>query len=72
VLSTDVPAGEGGVEYQITDQVKGLQLRYNNGGDTWYDEWTTKNAQPQIVEIALKLDSGMTYTTRVTVELWKH
>jgi type II secretion system protein J len=72
VLSTDMPAGEGGVEYQITDRVKGLQLRYNNGGDTWYDEWTTKNAQPQIVEIALTLDSGMTYTTRVKVELWKH
>ena len=68
-LSTTVPAGEGGVEYQITDHVKGLQVRYNKGGDMWYDEWTTKNAYPQIVEIALTLDSGMTYTTRVNVEL---
>jgi type II secretion system protein J len=68
-LSTTVPAGEGGVEYQITDHVKGLHVRYNKGGDTWYDEWTTKNAYPQIVEIALTLDSGMTYTTRVNVEL---
>jgi len=68
-LSTTVPAGEGGVEYQITDHVKGMQVRYNKGGDTWYDEWTNKNAYPQIVEIALALDSGMTYTTRVNVEL---
>jgi len=69
VLSTTTPAGEGGVEYQITDRVKGLQMRYNKGGDTWYDAWTTKNTYPQIVEIALTLDSGMTYTTRVNVEL---
>ena len=67
-LSKDVPPGEGGIEYQITDRVHGLQFRYNKGGDTWYDEWTSKNILPNFVEIVLTLDSGMTYTARVKVE----
>jgi type II secretion system protein J len=68
-LSKDVPAGEGGVEYQITDRVEGLQFRYNKSGDTWLDDWTSKTVLPKIVEIALTLDSGITYTARVKVEL---
>jgi len=68
-LSKDIPAGEGGIEYQITDRVTSFQVRYNRGGDTWSDEWTTKNTLPSIVEIALTLDSGMTYTTRVKPEM---
>lgn len=65
-LSNDVPVGEGGVEYQITDRVESLQFRYNTGGETWIDEWT-RGGLPKIVEIALTLDSGMTYTSRVEV-----
>ena len=69
-LSKEVPAGEGGVEYEITDRVKFLQLRYNTGGDTWYDEWnsTTLKALPKLVEITLALESGMTYSTYVAVK----
>jgi general secretion pathway protein J len=69
-LSKDVPAGEGGIEYEITDRVKFLQLRYNTGGDTWYDEWnsTSRNGLPKLVEIALTLESGMTYSTYVEVQ----
>ncbi len=68
-LSKDIPAGEGGIEYQITDRITAFQVHYNRGADTWYDEWTTKNALPSIVEIALTLDSGMTYTARVNTEM---
>jgi type II secretion system protein J len=69
-LSKDSPAGEGGIEYEITDRVKFFQLRYNEVGDTWYDEWnsTTRNRLPKLVEIALTLESGMTYSTYVEVQ----
>ena len=69
-LSKDVPAGEGGVEYVITDQVRFLQLRYAAGGDTWYDEWNSasRNGLPKLVEITLALESGMTYSTYVEVQ----
>jgi type II secretion system protein J len=69
-LSKDSPAGEGGIEYEITDRVKFFQLRYNEVGDTWYDEWnsTTQNRLPKLVEIALTLESGMTYSTYVEVQ----
>lgn len=68
-LSKDVPALEGGVEYEITDQVEGLQFRYSNDGKTWFDEWDsrTKGERPKVVEIGLVLESGMTYSTRVEV-----
>jgi prepilin-type N-terminal cleavage/methylation domain-containing protein len=69
-LSKDSPAGEGGIEYEITDRVKIFQLRYNEAGDTWYDEWnsTTRNKLPKLVEIVLTLESGMTYSTYVEVQ----
>jgi len=68
-LSNDIPALEGGVEYEITDQVEGLQFRYSNDGKTWLDEWDsrTKGGLPKMVEMGLMLESGMTYTTRVEV-----
>jgi type II secretion system protein J len=66
-LSKDVPAGEGGIEYEITDRVKFFQLRYNAGGDTWKDEWT-QTGFPKLVEIAITLESGMTYSTYVEVQ----
>jgi general secretion pathway protein J len=65
-LSKDVPVGEGGIEYEITDRVKFFQLRYNAGGDTWNDEWTQAGL-PKLVEIALTLESDMTYSTYVEV-----
>jgi type II secretion system protein J len=65
-LSNDVPVGEGGVEYQITDRIESLQFRYNTGGETWTDEWSSTGL-PKVVEIALTLDTGMTYTSRVQV-----
>ncbi len=70
-LSKDVPAGEGGFEYEISDRVKSLQLRYNaTGGNTWLDDWnsTSRNSLPKIVEIALTLESGMTYSMYVEVK----
>jgi len=70
-LSKDVPAGEGGYEYEITDRIRSLQLRYSQmGGGTWLDEWnsTNRNSLPKFVEIALTLESGMTYSITVEVK----
>jgi prepilin-type N-terminal cleavage/methylation domain-containing protein len=69
-LSKDVPALEGGIEYEITDKVASLQFRYSSDGTTWYDEWdsrTKSNPYPRIVELGLKLESEETYTMRVGV-----
>jgi prepilin-type N-terminal cleavage/methylation domain-containing protein len=70
-LSKDVPAGEGGFEYEITDRVKALQLRYSPTGAAtgWLDEWnsTNRSGLPKFVEITLALESGMTYSMYVEV-----
>ncbi len=68
ILSADVPALEGGVEYEMTDRVKSLQFRYYNGS-TWQDEWDSRSSQklPTIVEISLLLDDGSAYMTQVDV-----
>lgn len=68
-LSKDVPALEGGVEYEITDRVESLQLRYSDDGATWKDNgWDRSlNRLPKAVEIALSLDTGKVYMTRVDV-----
>jgi prepilin-type N-terminal cleavage/methylation domain-containing protein len=69
-LSKDVPVLEGGIEYEITDKVIGLQFRYWSGGSTWYDEWdsrTKNNTLPQIVELGLKLASEETFSIRVDI-----
>jgi general secretion pathway protein J len=67
-LSTDVPPLEGGVEYEITDRVEGLQFRYYNG-TTWVDEWYTRTLRglPQRVELTLTLDTGKVYVTQADV-----
>lgn len=67
-LSADMPPLEGGVEYEITDRVEGLQLRYYNG-TKWVDEWDTRtvNGLPQRVELTLTLDTGKVYITQVDV-----
>ena len=69
-LSKDFPALEGGVEYEITDRVESLQFRYSDNGLTWTDTgWDSKSLGrlPKAVEIALLLDTGKLYTTRVDV-----
>jgi general secretion pathway protein J len=67
-LSADVPPLEGGVEYEITDRVEGLQFRYYSG-TTWVDEWDTRTLGrlPQRVELALTLDTGKVYVTQADV-----
>ena len=68
-LSADVPPLEGGVEYEITDRVEGLQLRYYNNVKQWVDEWDTSTlgALPKAVEITLTLASGKVYITQADV-----
>jgi len=67
-LSKDSPALEGGVEYEMTDRVEGLQLRYNNGS-AWSDEWDSRKQgnMPKVVEIFLTLGDGSSFVTQVEV-----
>jgi hypothetical protein len=67
-LSKDVKPLEGGVEYEITDQVAELRFRYSSTstGLTWVDEWDkTQCSKPAIVEMTLVLSSGKQYSTEV-------
>ena len=74
-LSKEVPALDGGDEYEITDRVESLQFRYKQGNQTgsqWRDSWDTKSSPtngilPTLVEIALTLDTGKVYITQVEV-----
>ena len=69
-LSKDVPALEGGDEFEITDRVEGLQITYSDNWSTWTDNgWDSRSAGrlPKAVEIALSLDNGSVYTTRVDI-----
>lgn len=68
-LSRDVPALEGGIEYEITDRVESLQIRYSSDGSSWADNgWDrSQNRLPKMVEIALSLDTGKVYMTRVDI-----
>ncbi len=66
-LNKDVPALEGGDEYEITDNVESLQFRYYDGFN-WADAWDKSlNKVPTAVEIALTLDTGKVYVTQVDV-----
>ncbi len=67
-LSADVPPLEGGVEYEITDHLEGLQIRYYNG-TTWADEWDTRTlvGLPRTVELTLTFDTGNVYITQADV-----
>jgi type II secretion system protein J len=70
-LSKDSPFLEGGVEYELTDRVTQLQLRYCDAlCAQWKDEWDSRQspALPKRVEISLTLDNGKFYTTQVNVE----
>jgi len=71
-LNQDVPPLEGGVEYEITDRVAELQLRYYDGTN-WFDTWDRKTGcsqsnMPRAVEISLTLDSGSVFVTQVLHE----
>jgi type II secretion system protein J len=67
-LNKDVPALEGGIEYELTDRVEALRLSYSADGLTWTDTgWNTSNPLPKTVEIALTLDTGKVYITKVDV-----
>ncbi len=66
-LSRDVPPLEGGVEYELTDQVQGMQIRYSNDGTNWKDEWPMGQLLPKAVEIVLTLADGRVYETQVDV-----
>ncbi len=72
-LSKDVPALEGGIEYEITDKVASLQFRYSNDGTTWSDEYDSRtkgNNPPKIVELGLMLESAETYSIRVGIGIY--
>jgi general secretion pathway protein J len=65
-LSKDVPPLEGGTEYELTDDVAGMQLRYSNDGKTWVDEWQQR-LPPKVVEIVLTLADGRVYATQTDI-----
>jgi len=71
-LTKEVKPLEGGVEYEITDQVDELRFRYSDNGTIWLDEWGDKDStnkcakgKPAIVEMTLVLLSGKQYSTAV-------
>ncbi len=71
-LNTDVPPLEGGVEYEITDRIEELRVRYYDGS-TWVDTWNRKTGcnqanLPRALEISLTLDSGSVFVTKVLHE----
>ena len=72
-LSKDTPALEGGDEYEITDRVESIRFTYLNNSLTWTDNgWDSRSStfgqkMPKAVEIAIALDTGNVYTTRVDV-----
>lgn len=62
------PALEGGIEFELTDQVQSLQFRYSRDGKNWTDEgWPKSPMAPKVVEIIVILNSGKVYTTKVDV-----
>ena len=72
-LSKDTPALEGGDEYEITDRVESIKFTYLNNSLTWTDNgWDSRSStfgqkMPKAVEIAIALDTGNVYTTRVDI-----
>jgi len=77
-LSKDVPALQGGVEYELTDRVESLQIRYLAGpvqaapGATlnWADGWNLGNAQSCSSESApASSSSSLPAIVEITVTL---
>jgi len=70
LLSRDSPALEGGDEYELSDRIESLQIRYYNGmSKQWVDEWDTRKIPvfPAVAEITLVLDTGAAYVTQVDI-----
>jgi type II secretory pathway component PulJ len=65
-LSKDAPR-EGGIEYEITDQVQSLHVRYSADGVNWTDDGWSQRKLPKTVEVILTLQSGKVYLTKVDV-----
>ena len=57
---------EGGTDYEVTDRLTELRLRYHDGS-TWIDEWDSgsKLRLPKAVEIRLTQADGSSFLTRV-------
>ncbi len=66
-LSKDAPFPEGGDEFELTDRVEQLQMRYHDGSK-WMDEWSNRNMLPKRVEIVLILGGDKVYITEVDVK----
>ncbi len=66
-LKKDIPFMEGGDEYELTDRVQQLQMRYHDG-NKWMDEWNNRSALPKRVEIMLTFGAGRVYVTEVDVK----
>lgn len=72
-LSKDVAPLEGGTEYELTDRLEELNIRYSSNGSTWADDWDRKNGcdgdkLPRAVEITLRLQGDRIYRTTVLRE----
>jgi general secretion pathway protein J len=69
-FGTDNTPLEGGIDYALTERVKGLRLRYYDGS-MWTDDWDNTSQRslqlPKAVEITLALDDGSFYSTQVEV-----
>lgn len=67
-LNTQESASEEETEYEITDVVDSLQLRYYTGSQ-WTDELggSTSCTRPTAVEMTLTLASGKVYLTQVDI-----
>lgn len=57
---------EGGTDYEVTDKIDELRLRYYDGS-TWSEEWhsSSKLKKPMAVEILLTQADGSSFLTRV-------
>ncbi len=66
-LTQELKPLEGGVEYELTDQVDELRFRYSGSGSTWVDEWgsSVQCMKPALVEMTVVLLSGKQYSTVV-------
>jgi len=67
-LTEDVPFAEGGTEYELTDRVRQLRLRYYDGA-AWKDDWKWKEkaSLPSRVEVLFVLDDGRMYITETAL-----
>lgn len=65
-LGNDDAPLEGGTEYELSERIAGLRLRYYDGS-AWLDEWDSRSQQkiPKAVEIRLTLADGAAYVTHV-------